>query len=76
MVIVVLSNYMFPMFMQLIRDQVSCLKKVMEDQGFSENEIIHVGDSVKADILGAKKVGINSIFIPRRKMLKRYLKKV
>ena len=51
-------------------------KKVMEDQGFSENEIIHVGDSVKADILGAKKVGINSIFIPRRKMLKRYLKKV
>lgn len=30
-------------------------KKVMEDQGFSENEIIHVGDSVKADILGAKK---------------------
>ena len=48
----------------------------MEDQGFSENEIIHVGDSVKADILGAKKVGINSIFIPRKKMLKRYLKKV
>ena len=48
----------------------------MEDQGFSENKIIHVGDSVKADILGAKKVGINSIFIPRRKMLKRYLKKV
>ena len=51
-------------------------KKVMEDQGFSENEIIHVGDSVKADILGSKKAGINSIFIPRRKMLKRYLKKV
>lgn len=32
-------------------------KKVMEDQGFSENEIIHVGGSVKADILGAKKSG-------------------
>ncbi len=49
---------------------------VLKKENIESNDIIHIGDSLKADILGAKKNNIKSIFIPRKKMISRYLKKI
>ncbi len=41
------------------------------------SSIVHVGDSVSADVRGAKRAGVSSVFIPRRAMLLRiFLKKL
>lgn len=49
---------------------------VLKKENIKSNDIIHIGDSLKADILGAKKNNIKSIFIPRKKMISRYWKKI
>lgn len=49
---------------------------VLNDQNISSDEILHIGDSITADILGAKKANINSIFVPKRKMIVRKIKDV
>ena len=49
---------------------------VLKKENITSNDIIHIGDSLKADILGARRNNIKSIFIPRKKMISRYLKKI
>lgn len=40
-------------------------RKVLNDLDILPNDIIHIGDSVRADFLGARKVGITSVLIPK-----------
>ena len=46
---------------------------VMDERGTDRKKIIHIGDSVKADYIGARKAGIRSILIGRKNRLKRQL---
>lgn len=46
-------------------------KKVMSDNGIKKSDIIHIGDSLKADLLGARKAGIKACLISRKKRLLR-----
>ena len=39
---------------------------VLEKEKISKNQILHIGDNIKADYWGAKKVGINSLLIPKK----------
>ncbi len=48
-------------------------EQVMDERGIDRKKIIHIGDSVKADYLGARKAGIRSILIGRKNRLKRQL---
>lgn len=48
-------------------------KIVLNQKGIKQSEIVHIGDSVKADFLGARKVGIKSILIRRKNRLKRLI---
>ena len=41
-------------------------KIVMEKENVGRHSILHIGDSKRADLLGARKAGIRSILIPRR----------
>ena len=47
-------------FFQLMLDKV---KEVRGGEQFSTQEIIHIGDNIKADILGAESLGISSLLI-------------
>lgn len=38
---------------------------VLKNENISGKELIHIGDSVRGDFLGARRAGINSILIPR-----------
>lgn len=40
-------------------------KKMLLDVGIEPEEIIHIGDSIRGDLLGARKAGIRSILIPK-----------
>lgn len=42
-------------------------EKALEISGCKPNEVIHIGDSVSADVLGAAKVGITPILLDRTK---------
>ncbi|BDU50411.1 HAD family hydrolase [Haliovirga abyssi] len=42
----------------------------LNEMKLSNNEVIHIGDSIRSDILGAKKCGIKSIWLKRNKMNK------
>lgn len=46
---------------------------VIEDNALSGKSIIHVGDSIRGDFLGARKAGIKSVLIGRKNRLKRLL---
>lgn len=46
---------------------------MLNQKGIKQSEIVHIGDSVKADFLGARKVGIKSILIRRKNRLKRLI---
>lgn len=48
-------------------------KIVLNRRGIKHSEMVHIGDSVKADFLGARKVGIKSILIRRKNRLKRLI---
>lgn len=41
-------------------------KKELTDLGISSKEIVHIGDSLKGDYLGAYKAGIKGILIPKK----------
>jgi 2-haloalkanoic acid dehalogenase type II len=41
-------------------------KYALDVCGFSPEEVLHVGDSLTSDILGANQVGINSVWLNRR----------
>ena len=47
--------------------------KVLEENGISSKDILHIGDSIKANFLGAGKAGIASCLIGRKNRLKRFL---
>ena len=59
-------DYIFPSY------EIGCIKseggfeKVMEETGFSKDELIMVGDSFESDIESAEKVGIKGILVDRR----------
>ena len=42
-------------------------KKIADDFNLKANQIVHVGDNLFTDIFGAKKIGINTIHINKRK---------
>lgn len=46
---------------------------VMDQKKIHASQMIHIGDSIKADFLGARKVGIKSILIGRKNRLKRLI---
>lgn len=50
--------------------------RVFTELGIDKNTVIHFGDNIYADIKGAKKAGIASIWIPKEKMILRYAYKV
>jgi 2-haloalkanoic acid dehalogenase type II len=41
-------------------------KYALNESGFSPDEVLHVGDSLTSDVLGANQVGINSVWLNRR----------
>jgi predicted HAD superfamily hydrolase len=51
----------------------SLFEKVLEDQKISPQEVIHFGDSIKADILGARKKGIRALPVYRKNQIRRML---
>lgn len=46
----------------------------LKEQNISPCNLIHIGDSIRADILGSRKVGVKSIFVPKKKLLVRKIK--
>lgn len=50
-------------------------KCVLHDYGLNSTEIVHFGDSIKADILGAKKAGICARAVNFSRTIKRVLSK-
>ena len=44
--------------------------------GSDTADIAHIGDSLKADVLGARKAGVKPIFIPKRHLAMRMLRKI
>ena len=48
-------------------------QKVLNDNEIIPSEMIHIGDSVKADFLGARKKGIHSILIGRKNRFERLI---
>lgn len=48
-------------------------QKVLKDNKINPSEMIHIGDSVKADFLGARKKGIHSILIGRKNRFERLI---
>lgn len=46
---------------------------VMRENNVKKDTILHIGDSVKADFLGARKVGIHSYLIRRKNRIRRLL---
>lgn len=44
--------------------------------GFDTADIAHIGDSLKADVLGARKAGVKPIYIPKRHLAMRMLQKI
>lgn len=46
---------------------------VIKDIGMNKKDMLHIGDSVKADLLGARKSGIQPYLIGRKNRLKRFL---
>lgn len=49
----------------------SLFRYVINEQKIAPRELLHIGDSVKADFLGAKKAGVNTILIHRKNRWKR-----
>ena len=49
---------------------------VLKDQKITSGQLIHIGDSIRADFLGARKESIKSIFIPKKKIIVRKIKNV
>ena len=49
-------------------------RNVMDEFGISSEQMIHIGDSVKADFLGAKKAHISSILISRTNRWRRFVR--
>lgn len=49
---------------------------VVNDLSLNKKRMIHIGDSVKADYLGARRVGIKSILIGRKNRFRRILKHI
>lgn len=47
---------------------------VLETENLDGGKMIHVGDSLRADVMGARQAGIHSMFIMRRNMLCRFIK--
>ena len=48
-------------------------KTVMNINRIKSSEMIHIGDSVKADFLGARKTGMKSVLISRKNRLERLI---
>ncbi len=48
-------------------------KKVLAENDLSGKDLLHIGDSIKADYLGARKAGITSCLIRRKGRIKRFL---
>ena len=44
-------------------------KVLLEDAGIMKNDIVHFGDSPKADLLGARKAGIFSVLVMKKNLL-------
>lgn len=51
-------------------------RKLINDENIRRNELIHIGDSFKADFQGAHKIGISSVLIPRKNIIKEVEEKV
>ena len=47
--------------------------KVLSELGISNKDLLHIGDSIGADYLGAKKAGVKAVLIRRKNRLKRML---
>lgn len=48
-------------------------KTVIKKYNIDKRKMMHIGDSIKADILGSVKAGISFTWFPKKKMLKRGL---
>lgn len=48
-------------------------RAVLNENGIESSSMLHIGDSLKADFLGAHKAGIESMLITRKNRLKRFL---
>lgn len=53
----------------------SLFNVILKEWGVSQTEIIHFGDSFRADIVGAKNAGILGVLVSRRNRIKRLLRK-
>ena len=51
----------------LIKSDGSLFKKALKDNSIEPNNVLHIGNSLKADFLGAKKAKISAIKIPTYK---------
>ena len=51
----------------LIPSSSLIFKKIANDFKLRANQIIHVGDNLFSDIFGAKKIGMNTVYINKRK---------
>lgn len=48
-------------------------KKVIQDKKINAYEMIHIGDSIKADFLGARKARVKSVLIGRKNRFERLI---
>ena len=48
-------------------------KKIINDFEFKADQIVHAGDNIFTDIFGAKKIGIRTVHINKRKSVHNYL---
>ena len=65
---VYLSNELF-----IAKPSSLIFKKIINDFEFKADQIVHAGDNIFTDIFGAKKIGIRTVHINKRKSVHNYL---
>lgn len=51
-------------------------EEIINNEHINKKEIIHIGDSPRADFIGAHKAGINAVLIPRKAFFKCHIEKL
>lgn len=60
------NYYLFSFEIGYSKPEPEIFEKLLETSGLNANEILMVGDSFVSDVVGAKKMGIESILLDRR----------
>lgn len=51
-------------------------EEIINSEHINKKEIVHIGDSPRADFIGAHKAGIDAVLIPRKAFFKCHIKKL